>query len=566
MSNKRKGDYLASSNEKQKASKGNLHLDDSTRNEESVSFGDAKRKLHEEVLPKLSQSVVSLSFIGNQEHYQYTGLVIKSSSCVTCILTSASAIRSSQGDRTINVNVFGPFPDFQEASLDQPLEVGSNNIVAAICCSRTREIMAFTGVLTDKSSELYGQRLIMSTCNIPEFGIGGPLFDFEGNFVGMNMSHMDNEGTLFLPKEIILESLTPCIPRAVGGTEHGSGTSLPPWKFYLHAVFRGPHIKQGSDNQIERSTSEICKPSTPVVLNSEGRRSEKCKNPCTDEQSSESSTSDSESESSQADDTNESFDSPHSPLPDNEFTRAFTKDLLSRGYPLPRMLDGHHKSITRILTSASLVRIADKNEIDGNLTIQVLLPDNKHATGKLQHHNLNYNIVVVSVEGFHCSRMAKLHTEETFVPPNEVVAIGRTFETGKLMATSGSLTDNSSNLVSEEHGISTCKITKAGIGGPLIDFCGNFIGMNFYCVKRTPYLPRHIILQLLKDFDEKGSVAAEVNDNADPNRWSVPKPYWHYPSDDAPPRNWDRRKKNIELSLRCTSPEPPDCPSWLNCL
>jgi hypothetical protein len=44
---------------------------------------------------------------------------------------------------------------------------------------------------------------------------------------------------------------------------------------------------------------------------------------------------------------------------------------------------------------------------------------------------------------------------------------------------------------------------KAGIGGPLIDFCGNFIGMDFYDVKRTPYLPRHIILEQVKDFDGK---------------------------------------------------------------
>jgi len=72
------------------------------------------------------------------------------------------------------------------------------------------------------------------------------------------------------------------------------------------------------------------------------------------------------------------------------------------------------------------------------------------------------------------------------------------------MATIGVLTDNSSNLVSEEHGISTCKITKAGIGGPLIDLCGNFIGMNFYGAKRNPYLPRHIILEQLKYFDRKG--------------------------------------------------------------
>jgi S1-C subfamily serine protease len=94
------------------------------------------------------------------------------------------------------------------------------------------------------------------------------------------------------------------------------------------------------------------------------------------------------------------------------------------------------------------------------LQIQVLLPDNKHATGKLQHHNLHYNIAVVSIEDLCGIPMAKLHTEEPVVPPSEVVAIGRTFETGKLMATSGVLTDNSSNFISKEHGISTCKITK----------------------------------------------------------------------------------------------------------
>jgi len=94
-------------------------------------------------------------------------------------------------------------------------------------------------------------------------------------------------------------------------------------------------IKQGHDNQIERSTSEICKSSTPVVLNSEGKGIGSDKSPETNQKSSVSSTSDSESESSQ--DTSELSGSP---LPDNEFMKAFTNDLLSRGYPLPKMLDG----------------------------------------------------------------------------------------------------------------------------------------------------------------------------------------------------------------------------------
>jgi hypothetical protein len=41
-----------------------LDLDDSSH-KESVSIGDAERNLHEQVVPKLSSSVVSLSFIGD---------------------------------------------------------------------------------------------------------------------------------------------------------------------------------------------------------------------------------------------------------------------------------------------------------------------------------------------------------------------------------------------------------------------------------------------------------------------------------------------------------------------
>lgn len=612
---KRRGDYSSSSNEKQKANKshGNFDLDDSSHKE--FDSLDAEVELHTEVVQKLSESVVSLSFIGKNEHYQYTGLVIKSNKYSSCFLTSATAIRCKQGGRKRNMDLLvhvnlpdgqmmrgylmsldfdyntaviglGPVHVFKAVSLDQPGEVGYINTVTAICCNSTGKITSSTGVVTKKSSELYGQKLIMSTCIIPEFGIGGPLVDSEGNFVGMNMSQVDNEGTLFLPKETILKSIVPFF--------------LPSTFVVGQASCCRASIKQGSDNQIERSTSEICKSSTLVVLNSEdsspvaqekGRGSDK--SPETNQKSSVSSTSDSESESSQ--DTSELS---NSPLPDNEFMKAFTNDLLSRGYPLPKMLEGgmelrknfeeefagdiwnrltkkvaldtslsvvslasfrgetrffactgvligRHKSITRILTSASLVRFANKNEIDGSLKIRVLLPNKKHATGKLQHHNLHYNIAVVSIRNFHCRRIAKLHIEKPVYPlnDNQVVAIGRTFDTGKLMATSGVLTDNSSNLVSEEHGICTCKITKAGIGGPLIDFCGNFIGMNFYDAKRTPYLPRHIILEQLKDFDRKGSAAAKINEDGDPNRFSVPGPYWWYPSL-APRFIYERRRKH----------------------
>lgn len=62
----------------------------------------------------------------------------------------------------------GPVHVFKEASLDQPGEVGYINTVTAICCNSTGKITSSTGVVTKKSSELYGQKLIMSTCIIPE--------------------------------------------------------------------------------------------------------------------------------------------------------------------------------------------------------------------------------------------------------------------------------------------------------------------------------------------------------------------------------------------------------------
>ncbi|CAN6165492.1 unnamed protein product [Urochloa humidicola] len=301
------------------------------------------------------------------------------------------------------------------------------------------------------------------------------------------------------------------------------------------------------------------------------------------------------------------------PLPDNEFTKELIEDLSSHGYPLPLTLEGgmhlrngfeekfpgdtwkdltekvasslslsvvslasfldggagektrvfactgviigHIKSMTKILTSASLVTVDKK--IDENLKIQVLLPTNKHAEGKLQHYDLDYNIAVVTVTGFNCRRIAKLHTKGNDGSSTEVAGIGRIFETGELMATTGVLTDNSSKLVSEDIGASTCKITVAGIGGPLISRNGNFIGMNFHGAKETPYVPRYIIQKLLKEFDGKGYFAADDragNVSAKrkkkkrvyysyiiPDRWSVPQPFWYYPSL-APRRIWGRRR------------------------
>ncbi|GJM91829.1 hypothetical protein PR202_ga08246 [Eleusine coracana subsp. coracana] len=58
----------------------------------------------------------------------------------------------------------------------------------------------------------------------------------------------------------------------------------------------------------------------------------------------------------------------------------------------------------------------------------------------------------------------------------------------------------------EYPGYTRCSITKAGIGGPLLRFSGEFVGMNFFdevVVVGTPYLWWSEILPVLDNFKTK---------------------------------------------------------------
>lgn len=190
---------------------------------------------------------------------------------------------------------------------------------------------------------------------------------------------------------------------------------------------------------------------------------------------------------------------------------------------------------TSVLTSASLLRSSDdEHKIDDDLRIEVRLPNKQFVTGKLQHCSLHYNLAVVNIMASPDLPTANLYHHVQFEPCCKVVAVGRIFASGSLTATSGTLTDKSSNFDCTELLTSTCKITKAGIGGPLIDFDGNFLGMNFYDEEETPFIPRNIILEWLRNFETNRSMADSSTVDCNLNRWPVPKPYWVYPASD-----WD---------------------------
>ncbi|KAF8657808.1 hypothetical protein HU200_059970 [Digitaria exilis] len=163
-----------------------------------------------------------------------------------------------------------------------------------------------------------------------------------------------------------------------------------------------------------------------------------------------------------------------------------------------------HRSV---LTSASLVRSSDdEDKIVDNLQIEVRLPNGQCVKGTLQYCNLQLNIAVVNNIVFPELRATNLYHPMEIKTDSEAVAVGRLFSTGKLTATRGIATDKKSNLDCNKLMVSTCKITKAGIGGPLVDFSGNFIGMNFYDKEETPFLPRIDILECLMQFETRGYV------------------------------------------------------------
>ena len=77
--------------------------------------------------------------------------------------------------------------------------------------------------------------------------------------------------------------------------------------------------------------------------------------------------------------------------------------------------------------------------------------------GTLQHYDLSYNVAVVGIPNS-CKNHAALFFEEP--QTKVVVALGRAFKSGNLMATDGSVIGERDKFDCRELKYSTCKITK----------------------------------------------------------------------------------------------------------
>uniref|UniRef100_A0ACD5Y1H2 Uncharacterized protein n=1 Tax=Avena sativa TaxID=4498 RepID=A0ACD5Y1H2_AVESA len=490
-------------------------------------------ELSKEVASKLSKRVFAIaSFNGDEMQCSFSGIVVYWRRDLITLLTSASLVRSfhdeSKIDEDLTIRVWNQHYQYVDGWLEQydlhynialvnipatsflcpanlhhqiQLESGSK-VVAVGCLFNSRKLMATSGIVTDKVSRFDSEEFLISTCKISKAGTGGPLVDFNGNFLGMNL--YDAEQTTVLRRNIIIKRLERLGIFQPENKQGGRRTS--------------DIMVRSTNNGVYLSTNSHFDPLVPIDTIHEKLRSlgyplpeKNCRGmkfingfekkfPCVDV-------------------------SCRSVLKDlsEEVALKLSCSVVSlasfNGNTRLFACTGILIECTSVLTSASLFRSSnDENTIDDDLRIEVCLPNKQIVTGKLQHCSLHYNIAVVNIMASPDLHTANLYHEVQFEPCCKVVAVGRIFATGSLTATSGTLPDEPSNFDCTELLTSTCIITKAGIGGPLVDFDGNFLGMNFYGEGKTPFTPRNIILECLRHFETKRSITASSTVDCNLNR------------------------------------------------
>jgi len=93
------------------------------------------------------------------------------------------------------------------------------------------------------------------------------------------------------------------------------------------------------------------------------------------------------------------------------------------------------------------------------LQIEVDLPNKQSAIGWLGHYDLNYNVAIVNISHYPGFRAAHVDQHMRSVSESKAVALGRCFKTGKLMESSGTVTDEFSGFYRKHLMISMCKIS-----------------------------------------------------------------------------------------------------------
>ncbi|PIA31985.1 hypothetical protein AQUCO_04700095v1 [Aquilegia coerulea] len=198
-------------------------------------------------------------------------------------------------------------------------------------------------------------------------------------------------------------------------------------------------------------------------------------------------------------------------------------------------INGAYQS--KILTSASLLRSpTSPNELAQDVKVQVYLYDGTSFEAQDFLFDWHYNIALVKIQSKQPLPVAvvrqlddgicvdpsqqvsnkgeilssfQLRSHSDYVklrPGDSVVALGRFHEEPyNFMAAPGKFSLDCCNRFNcKELSKASCKISKCGIGGPVINHRGEVIGMTFYHELYTPFLPTNIASKCLEFRDKHG--------------------------------------------------------------
>ncbi|GAU32968.1 hypothetical protein TSUD_358350 [Trifolium subterraneum] len=196
--------------------------------------------------------------------------------------------------------------------------------------------------------------------------------------------------------------------------------------------------------------------------------------------------------------------------------------------------DGNNGHI--VLTSANLIRRPTEEDVmedklADSLKVMIYLCDGRSYEGEVCAYDFHYNIAWIRFQSDSSLATATLRQVDDYinvnpaeekslhlhphsshfniVPGHAIVAVGRYFaKPFDLMAAPGEFTLGRCDLDCKELFMGTCKTTRCGEGGALINMSGEVIGITFYYEFRfpTPFLPINIAHKCWEHFKRYGGL------------------------------------------------------------
>lgn len=176
-----------------------------------------------------------------------------------------------------------------------------------------------------------------------------------------------------------------------------------------------------------------------------------------------------------------------------------------------------------VITSAHLIRqpaegVSAEDKLAADLKVLVKLSDGRSYEGEIRAYDFHYNIAAISfladspVLSATPSRIdetldviAHNSSSSNLTPGDAVVAVGRYFSPPfEIMAAPGVFSLDRCNYDCKELFMSTCKTTRCGDGGPLINLSGDVLGITFYDDHFTPFLPINIAYKWWENYKRHG--------------------------------------------------------------